>query len=531
MKKLSFRFKKQLALILFSLIFLVGLDLRVYQFGQIPAGLHQDEISAAYETISLTTTGADRWGEPWPAYFLAWGSGQNVLLSYLNIPVFLSFGVSEVTIRLLPLLFSVALIPLVYWITKKLFGLSTGLWASLLVSVAPLLVIAGRWAVESNLLIFFQTATFALMLKSLDQGKLRWIIAATVMQGLSGYAYLPGLGVGVILWLVYFVVLIRKKYLSWKQAVPLGFLMLAFWFPLLLVVIKNYLVHETLGIESVLPFSIPLFSSDRIEQTAGSSAIGSLVWFLRFIWYGFNDFNEFNVVPVAGGLTNRYLFLVLAAAGLIAAIVKRKTIFKTTTVKLFAVWLSSAVILYTLASLVIIANVNRVNGLYGPLILLAAVGANALTGFVKNKLLRGLATALIIALILLNTFSFARFYFSELYRDWSDKFFFNGLPVALETVKRTAVSGPIFISRDIVFNYLQLAFYEKISPLELRSSFTGSTENPIGQFDLYIFDPALLQNYSGTTINYLDLGKVPEACKSEVVNNIKGSIYFGSCKP
>ena len=72
--------------------FIIGVFLRLYHFGVVPNGLHQDEAYAAYEAYSLLNYGKDSWGYVNPIYFTAWGSGMNVLESYLMIEWIAVFG-------------------------------------------------------------------------------------------------------------------------------------------------------------------------------------------------------------------------------------------------------------------------------------------------------------------------------------------------------------------------------------------------------------------------------------------------------
>jgi hypothetical protein len=60
----------------------------------------------------LAETGQDLWGNILLAYFLAWGSSQNVLLPYLAVPVIKVFGLSVFSIRLLPLVLGIPTLPL-----------------------------------------------------------------------------------------------------------------------------------------------------------------------------------------------------------------------------------------------------------------------------------------------------------------------------------------------------------------------------------------------------------------------------------
>ncbi|MFD1875349.1 hypothetical protein [Hymenobacter bucti] len=79
----------------------LGVAMRVGHFPSVPPGLNPDEAANAY---SLAETGANRWGNYLPAYFPVWGSGQNVLLAYLTVPVVKALGLNLWLVRLVPLL-------------------------------------------------------------------------------------------------------------------------------------------------------------------------------------------------------------------------------------------------------------------------------------------------------------------------------------------------------------------------------------------------------------------------------------------
>jgi hypothetical protein len=96
--------------LVFGILFL-GVFLRTFQLLANPPGLYVDEATAGYETFSLLRTGADRWGLAFPVYFVNWGSGQNVLYSYLSIPFVSLFGLSRFSVRLLSLFIGILTLP------------------------------------------------------------------------------------------------------------------------------------------------------------------------------------------------------------------------------------------------------------------------------------------------------------------------------------------------------------------------------------------------------------------------------------
>ncbi|MBQ9919763.1 MAG: hypothetical protein IJO49_02950, partial [Clostridia bacterium] len=98
--KLKPKFEYKDSKLIAFIIIAIGILVRVINFGKMPLGFNQDEAFAAYETFSLINYGVDSAGNPFPTYFVSWGSGMNVLESYLAIPFMLIFGYSEVAFRL-----------------------------------------------------------------------------------------------------------------------------------------------------------------------------------------------------------------------------------------------------------------------------------------------------------------------------------------------------------------------------------------------------------------------------------------------
>src|SRR5215813_12676405 len=105
--------------LLFFLIIVLSSVLRFYEFPLLPSRLSSDEVSAGYETYALLLHGTDRWGNKFPVYFPGWGSGQNVLLSYLNIPFVKFFGLTAFAERFSSALLGLLTIIVLYAFIKK----------------------------------------------------------------------------------------------------------------------------------------------------------------------------------------------------------------------------------------------------------------------------------------------------------------------------------------------------------------------------------------------------------------------------
>lgn len=108
--------------ILITILMLIGVAVRAISFGQLPCGLNQDEAFAGYEAYSLANYGTDSAGYHNPCYFVSWGSGMNVLESYLAIPFVKLFGLSVTTVRLPMLICSCISLFVFYLLLKEIFN-------------------------------------------------------------------------------------------------------------------------------------------------------------------------------------------------------------------------------------------------------------------------------------------------------------------------------------------------------------------------------------------------------------------------
>ena len=134
-----------------GVIVLIGCIVRITEFGSLPAGLNQDEAFAGYEAYSLLNYGTDSWGYTNPCYFVSWGSGMNVLESYLAMPFIALFGLSVETFRMPQLICACLSLPVFYLLLKEMFNKKIAIIGLFVLSVSPWHIMLSRWGLESNL--------------------------------------------------------------------------------------------------------------------------------------------------------------------------------------------------------------------------------------------------------------------------------------------------------------------------------------------------------------------------------------------
>lgn len=210
MPKTSFFANKKLILI--GIIILASV-LRVFDFGQNPAGLYLDEASHGYDAYSLLTTGKDEFGKAWPILLRSFGTYPPALYSYLTTVPIHFFGLNVVAVRLTSLISGLLLVILVAAWVGPVFGL--------IIAVSPVFIFLSRAAFEPNLglllivlgsiLAFrkkFFLSFFVLALSSFAYPSERFLAPLCVIYFLirSKKAALPALAVFIVaslpLWLV-----------------------------------------------------------------------------------------------------------------------------------------------------------------------------------------------------------------------------------------------------------------------------------------------------------------------------------------
>ncbi len=138
-----------------AIIILASL-LRFTNLATHPAGLYWDEYDTGYQAFSLLKTGRDYFGNVLPSHVQSFADYRSALYVYLTVPLVKIVGLTPVSVRLVSAVFSVISILLIYLLSRKYFGFGRYSWIpSLTLAASPWLMIQGRIAAESTLLIPF----------------------------------------------------------------------------------------------------------------------------------------------------------------------------------------------------------------------------------------------------------------------------------------------------------------------------------------------------------------------------------------
>ncbi len=448
-------------------LLLIGLGgaLRFAAIGSLPVGLNQDEASAGYEAWALLNYGVDRNGVSWPVLFISWGSGQNVLYSYLSMPFIALFGLSEFSLRLPAAIFGTGTLPVFWHLGRKLKGRAGGLAALFLLAVCPWHVMISRWSLESNLLPFFLLLGIYFTVLSMERPKL--LIAAGAAFGLSLYAY----GTAFIFLPVFLVMaviyLLKRRCLRLREFFAALAVFTIIALPIGLCNLINIMGRGEIKLFSV---TLPALTETRQTATVGFSA-GNFISFLKILLkqtdgYCYNSVKGFMYFPG---------YLLFAAAGVGFAVhdsLKGRGTGEA--LMLMALGASFA------ASFFIDVNINRMNMAFLPIAWFTAMGLFRLVKLASTADIR-LGAASCACAIALTAGSAA--YAGALYltdtQETLSWWFFQGLGDAIQYAE-TVDAQRVCITDSVNAPYIFVLFYNEVPPEEFYS--TVEYLNPDGAF-------------------------------------------------
>lgn len=483
----------------------IGAAIRLIQYPKIPGGFNQDEASGLYEAYCLAETGMDRWGNVLPPYFPSWGSGQNVLLSYLSVPVVKALGLSVFSARLVPVTLGILALPLLWWGLRPLGRYAAAL-GMLLLAIVPWHFMLSRWALESNLVPFFMLLGCVLFSRGLITGRRRWIIPSLIPFALALYAY----GTTVVVLPLMAVLLLPVYWRQlWNQAgawllAALVFILTAF--PFLIYLIENQIVRHNLSWTDSLFFATPLLPSNRLDQVNGQTLDAVFEFNRAFFNSGFQDGSVYNILP---GFPLLLLFtLPLALAGMVAAtfVVARQLRAAApgkpadVVVTVFFAWALSALPMLGLFTL----NINRFNHFYLPALVLAVWLVDRIIFHFTDYVPKPLVRALVVLWLVCEGGLAVQNYFTSYRSSAIQREFNSGLAEAFAAAKQLPV-GQVIITDHMPLPYVYTLFFTQYSPREFQqhAQYTLTPEGiyQVNRFGKYVFQNSYLT--PGQPVGYL----------------------------
>ena len=413
-KKETFVFKDNIPLLISSFFLIVGCMTRICFLDVLPGGLNQDEASCGYDAYAIMKYGIDRNGMSYPIHLIAWGSGQNALYAYFCIPFIKLFSNTEIALRLPMALSGCLSLFVFYYVIKAVIDERTATLSLAFLAINPWHIMKSRWALECNLFPEMVFLVVLLLLLAIKNKNYFLYYFSAVLVGLSAYSYGTSyffLFFFVIFFLVYFLI---RKIFSWYHVLLYLMTVFVLCIPIILFLYINLFDKETMHL---LWFDIPKLKTDRFHSvttifssTFFEDAFNNFKDGLKLI-YTQNDSLPWNSIPYFGLL---YMFtLPFSVLGLFKNMFKsdkerllsgidRRVTAKDTYTFLVKDWL----IVSLMMMFIIKANINRINVIWFPLILLAIDGIILFCSFFKgHRSVRvGLATAYMVSYLTFFTY-------------------------------------------------------------------------------------------------------------------------------
>jgi 4-amino-4-deoxy-L-arabinose transferase-like glycosyltransferase len=466
--------KNLLVLLPLFLIIVLASVLRLYQLGQVPISMSDDEIRISYTAYSLAHTGKDVLGNFLPTVFHIDGSSTGAQVPfYVSAFFFLFLPLTSFVARLPFALASIGSVICLYFVVKKLFSNNLiALFSAFVLAVSVWNIQLSRFVIEINLAIFFYIlATFLFLY---FPKKTKFFLLSMLFFFFASYAYA---GTKILLIPILLVLAWYKfKELSKKH--------------LLLILLTFFLAFGSFAYLSATQqatrFSngtVPFFFLDK-QQTALSVELSRRVSnepnLIKTLYQ--NKFSYWTKTFTTNYLTAfspQYLFLNQEASG-IYSIWGRGELYlfelPLLLVGLFYLFGKKRKEFYLILGLLLISPLPSAlatgtptwtarSGIM-PLWLSIFVGAGiyCLVTLFKRKQLRSLIFAVIALFYIYSVVG----YVSQYYYDWSRtnaKYFSKSTQDLVQTINKYQRAGEkVIVSGGTQNIFLQYAFYNQLDP-------------------------------------------------------------------
>lgn len=426
-----------IALILFFLL------TRFYQITAIPASVYWDEASIGYNAYSILSTGRDEWGKFLPVHFRAFGEFKLPVYIYATVLSVKLFGLNTLAVRLPAVLFSLGVIILTYFLTKKLTGDQTvGLLSSFFVSVSPWFFIFSRTGYEATAGLLFYLGGIYLLL---EYQRNRWSILFSVVAFILSY----------------------YSYNSFRVIAPISFIFLFFVLPIHKINLRKNLLPLFLSSVFIVVSASPIYrlykydaGGYRLQMVSATPSTIISNYFLHFspnFLLITGDRNSRSQIPDSGQIDLFQAALLLL--GLIYIIGRKSKLIALPLVLLLLAPLPAAITKESPHALRSISAVPFIG-------IVSAFGVIFLSQIVKFRYLT-------ILMVTLSLFSFINYFFKfitvypiQSSKDWQYGYqkIYTNFQSEFPQYER------IFISDEYAQPYIFALFYQKVDPNYFRET-------------------------------------------------------------
>lgn len=367
--------------IIFWCIIIVAIITRIAMWPNAFNEVNCDEAMTAINAKAIADTGKDIYGTSFPVYFNAWQyTGQSAMLTYIMAICIQLFGASTISVRLPLLIISIISLFVMYDFCKRIFKNSNiSLVILALLAICPWHIMQSKWSLDCNLFPHFMLMSVYLLYIGLSNKKILYI--SMLMFALTMYTY--GLSIYVVpLFLIALAVyLIINKKVTVKDLIICILIYIAVSMPIILMYIVNFFRLEDIQIgpitiqyfkNAVRTNDMLLFSNNILQTLVHNINNLIKIIFIQYDKLPWNGIEEFGTI---------YSFsLIFFIIGLIY-LIKKNSDFNNTSSYIIKIWLIASIILGLNISDV---NINRLNIIWYPMLILTGYGIYKVCASVKN---------------------------------------------------------------------------------------------------------------------------------------------------
>lgn len=452
--------------ILIGLLFVLTFFTSFFKIGEVPYGMHVDEAGMAYDALSISRYGVDRYLNKFPVYLINYGGGQSAMYAYLVALLFKIFGYSISIIRMPVVIFRLLIFVCGLSIIKKEHSKIKTLVFLFLLAIVPYFIMQSRWGLDCNLLVGFLTLSLCFFVQAITKNNNILLFVSGIFFGLTLYTYALSYIIVPILLFSLCIYLLYIKKLNIKKLIILGIPVFILALPLMLMIlINNGFINEIKRF-----ITIPLLKNYRGAEVSLTNVFKNLYIIFSIFSFDKDRVLIYNSIPYFG--TIYYFTIPFFIIGFIKCLINfwssiKKKEFNISV--MFVFWFFSVLI----CQLIIDGpNINKANAIFVPIIYFAATGITAITQ--KNKPL----ILPILLILVLNFGLFFNYYFYH-YNDetkWQHLFATNYLD-ALK-YSRNLQKDTIYIQPDLTSQeYIYTLLYNFVSPYNYTENDIETTYN------------------------------------------------------
>ncbi len=476
-------------IILLILILVISIFSRFYRLSTIPGTINRDEAFQGYIAYTLLKFGIDSYGKRFPVYLAVWGHGASVFQSIIEMPFVYFMDLTVLAIRIPTAICSVINLLIVYLMIKKFKGNQIALFSTYLLSISPYHIMIARWSLDCNLAPYFLTLGLYFFIKGADNDY--FFIFSAIFYGISLYCYAN-------IWLVLpFIILIQMIYFymfNKKKINIIIFVSIIILFLLALPLMIFLLVNKNLIDEIQLKYlTIPklIYIRDNEIKFNPIDLLINIYNFIKII-ISQNDEHIYNVTPTYGFYYKTSLFFLIIGFIHCYNKIKEGNKNKKITIEFFLI---IYIIAGTVIGILIKPNINRINIIFIPLIIICSFGIIII--FKNHKKLMIIP----IIIYLIQFIDFEHYYFSKYNNIVHNSFFYqidkaiqfikndlnynSSIALHIENYKKNMHPAILFYLKQDINNYLNTIIYknknESLLPLQYENIyFYYKNENNFG---------------------------------------------------